>query len=345
MFKNSEYEGIMIPTYVGTYLSAFALICVLGTALIDSKKKPWPYNIPMFWAYGALLLEITTMIQSWFTFSEAWCAGPAEIGTQYNNVPCTVVAVGVIFASYVQVLWCLCLSMNLVYKFWQGKDLPGQKPFHVFIWGSSCFMAALALGLGKVGYTRGSTRCTLIALESPVATQPSEYIEGLFAYPILCLVFLTFVFTVITILMLRKLSGSSFWRSRSHEAEVRLLLFLVVYICIFTFVFGRIFNGIQKQEKIKEEYTEWITCVFNGGTKCGPIKTRPNLGMQYISDITSGVYPLFIIAVLGMYRDTFRFWAKRWDLLASGQQTDQGSDAIATHTGQDSIILEPLDHE
>jgi len=122
-------------------------LCIVVSQRQQTQRSfltlPFAYQCPFFISSGYLLVSVITMSPFFFGDFSIICNEDEQTLTRnsFQNIPCTLTAIGVHIGIRLAVFYTCALSVSLVLTLYKPKFVQQKRYYHIFIW------ACVALGI------------------------------------------------------------------------------------------------------------------------------------------------------------------------------------------------------
>eukprot|EP00026_Physarum_polycephalum_P011023 Phypoly_transcript_11214.p1 GENE.Phypoly_transcript_11214~~Phypoly_transcript_11214.p1 ORF type:complete len:402 (+),score=35.43 Phypoly_transcript_11214:149-1207(+) len=266
---------------------------------------------------------------------DVWCKDPGTSATQSNNSACGAQGFLFIFFGLSLAMWCLAIAFIIFYGVVGNKRViylaKHTKLFHIFCWGGPLIFAVAALASKSIGYGPPLAWC-FIHFEgygyndsnSVSNDYPLFYIPMLVVFVVILILFIA---TISKIVYTRRLQVRSQkdWKSRTFQAQMRVLVFIVIVfvICVSIFEWRFEIEGAKSKEKVG---LDWAYCKMQialgvpvdpntcpGETNPARIQYSRTVGECFV---LSGI-GLLIFVGFGADIDVIKHWFKIFKLIST----------------------------
>lgn len=344
-YTDDEWATLVTLIKIGASLSFVATAFMLISYLVNFDKRKFPLNVHMWQFVACLCLAITFLLNGSNPQKDVWCTDPATFANQSNSNICGAQGFLFIFFGLSVATWCLVIAFimfrAIVFKI-RVQDLDNKMVFfHIFGWGVPLVFAITAAAKDMIGYGTPLAWCFIQFKGFGFGTEDTEKISidyALFYIPIGILFFINLLFFTVTVakivhvrrLQVSKNPGKSPLKSRTLQAQIRVMLFIFVVIIICFTIFEwrfQIESGNSRHEYDAVGFA-WVVCKikvavnFFASTGYCPTDTPPSR-INYPHTAAES----FLISSIGFLMacafatdlGIYRHWSKLFMLASSGE--------------------------
>lgn len=157
LFLTSREEGklkvIILTLSLVTICVSPVYFCLVFSRRIRTERffsLPFTYQCPVFISSGYILLAFITMSPNWFGYRSIICNNdePSITMNSFNNIPCSLTAIGVYIGMRVALFYNCTLSISLVLTLYYPNFVQLKRYYHIPVW------TCISLGIIPLVMTR-----------------------------------------------------------------------------------------------------------------------------------------------------------------------------------------------
>lgn len=250
-WSEDEWDTIKGLTLGLSIISCLATSTLLITFFISPQKRKFPNNLPAFLILSSFGLSFSYLLEAMIGFEDVWCK---------EERVCTFQGVLVMFFLLSISTWwfsiCCNIFLSTIIEIPQKAEY--EKFYHLYSWGVPFLFSIIFLSLDLIVYSFGENTCDIIA---PVSTEtPWERILGYYIPIGFHLVCGTLMISSVFIKMFQ-ISSDFKTLKKLLSNQIRILLFLFLFMIIQGFFFGYHLDRTLQTEDVFTSNLIYLNCI------------------------------------------------------------------------------------
>eukprot|EP01087_Luapelamoeba_hula_P015291 TRINITY_DN4550_c0_g2_i1.p1 TRINITY_DN4550_c0_g2~~TRINITY_DN4550_c0_g2_i1.p1 ORF type:complete len:735 (+),score=86.34 TRINITY_DN4550_c0_g2_i1:23-2206(+) len=347
LISDAEYRAADITFYiVGWFSFSLTAFVVVSYLLNAFEKIRYPNSLTFFFVCCIMCVSFVFVLGSFVQQENMRCTSVTEPNT-WGYGWCTVQGVTYVYFTLAGALWWLMIGITMfltiafrfkpqeiqLFTVWSGKRVVWlsqlvQGVMHAICWGVPLIVVIIALSAHKIGYGPSDFWCTLHSGEDIRVTLGDVFVEltgvdkvqEVDLWNLLLLTIPIFCITLIGTLLLGLVLVFAWIKSRQGllflRHQWRLLVLMLIYLWVYTFVFGYRVQITSERHKQYDDYVNFINCQKSTTTRdpnCH-LSTEVVYPLWFIAGFNVAAQGIFVFFIYGTSRGIAKSWGRLFKL-------------------------------
>ncbi|KAL6053059.1 hypothetical protein QOT17_018180 [Balamuthia mandrillaris] len=350
-YSEEQYDSLKAIQLAFGWLSWLGSLLVILSYLLHPKLRLFPSNLILMTALAANIATLAIILPTFAGYTVTWCGADTQYLIPDNRLSggfltiqfsveslsvesslCTFQGWLLQFGFLSSTAWWGIVGFNMFLSIYFGDKLPNstswkvglQLTYHACGWVIPAILSLIPAAAGSVVFAPGASFCEVASMEN------LGYFLACWAIPVGLVLFAGTVLFLCTIFRLLHHSYMANDLKKAVEMYLRLVLFILIYLCLFAFIFSFTLRLASDKEAIEEGYSDYFLCLVVRLEECSLPSGVHNFPLAVLKGLGYSCLGLCLCLNFCTSRAILRLWARTFINVSHGRwaSSNNGSSSI-----------------